>query len=96
MRCVQRLRTARRFFSPGRGGPPGPNTSAASCITPNKTRPSRIEIATGLNLGAAKPTGRLEPSGNFSAMVSHRVRIESKQEVDAELVGWLRTAYDSA
>jgi predicted transport protein len=39
---------------------------------------------------------RLEASGSFNAMVSHRVRISGKSEVDRELVGWLRAAYERA
>jgi len=29
-------------------------------------------------------------------MVSHRVRVESAADVNAELVAWLREAYESA
>ena len=39
---------------------------------------------------------RLEASGSFSAMVAHRVRLESVTEVDRVLVGWLKQAYDAA
>jgi predicted transport protein len=55
---------------------------------------TRVDV--GLNLGTSKAAERLEPSGNFSEMVSHRVRLENKNDVDAELINWLRTAYDSA
>jgi hypothetical protein len=55
---------------------------------------SRIDI--GINLKGAAPAGRLEASGSFNAMVTHRVRIESPKEIDAELLAWLRRAYDSA
>lgn len=55
---------------------------------------TRVDV--GLNLGAAAAAGRLEASGSFSAMVSHRVRLASVADVDAELVGWLRTAYEAA
>jgi hypothetical protein len=34
--------------------------------------------------------------GSFSAMVSHRVRLESVKGVDKELIGWLKQAYDQA
>jgi hypothetical protein len=55
---------------------------------------TRVDV--GLNLKDAPASGRLEPSGSFSEMVSHRVRVSSADEVDAELVGWLRAAYESA
>jgi hypothetical protein len=29
-------------------------------------------------------------------MVSHRIRLESPADVDDEVVGWLRRAYESA
>jgi hypothetical protein len=35
-------------------------------------------------------------SGSFNSMVSHRVRIEKPGEVDQELVGWLKQAYESS
>lgn len=50
----------------------------------------------GLNLKGVSPSGRLEASGSFSAMVSHRVRVESVKCVDKELIGWLKQAYDQA
>ena len=57
---------------------------------------TKTRVDVGLSLGSTKTTERLEASGNFSAMVSHRVRIESEREVDVELIRWLRAAYDSA
>jgi hypothetical protein len=50
----------------------------------------------GLVLKGAPPRGRLEASGSFNAMVTHRVRLASVKDVDAELAGWLRKAYDGA
>lgn len=50
----------------------------------------------GLNLKGAEPGGRLETAGSFNAMCSHRVRINEPQDVDAEVLGWLRDAYDRA
>ncbi len=55
---------------------------------------TRVDV--GINLKGAPATPRLEKSGSFNAMVSHRVRVAAKGEVDAELVGWLRKAYDAA
>ncbi len=55
---------------------------------------TRLDV--GINLKGAPTTARLEASGSFNSMVSHRVRVASLQEVDAELAGWLRQAYDAA
>jgi predicted transport protein len=55
---------------------------------------TRVDI--GINLKGVKPEGRLEKSGSFNAMVSHRVRLESKSDIDAQLKGWLKAAYDAA
>jgi hypothetical protein len=55
---------------------------------------TRVDV--GINLKGEAPTKRLEASGSFNAMVSHRVRVASVKEVDAELAGWLKKAYDAA
>lgn len=47
----------------------------------------------GINLKGVPPTVRLEASGSFNSMVSHRVRVEQSSDVNAELIGWLREAY---
>lgn len=53
---------------------------------------TRLDV--GIQLKGLAPKGRLEASGSFNAMVSHRVRVESAKDVDRELVGWLRQAYE--
>jgi hypothetical protein len=55
---------------------------------------ARVDV--GINLKGVPPTQRLEASGSFNAMVSHRVRLSSLREVDAELLGWLKKAYEGA
>ncbi len=55
---------------------------------------SRVDV--GLKLEGVEPDGRLEASGSFNAMVSHRVRVTATDEVDDELVEWLRAAYAAA
>jgi predicted transport protein len=55
---------------------------------------TRIDV--GIQLKGVAPTARLEASGSFNAMVSHRVRIESVADIDAELRGWLKQAYEGA
>jgi hypothetical protein len=54
----------------------------------------RLDV--GLNLKGVEPEGRLEKAGSWNAMVTHRVRIGSADEVDAELEAWLRRAWEAA
>jgi hypothetical protein len=55
---------------------------------------TRVDV--GIQLKGKPAAGRLEASGSFNAMVTHRVKVSSKAEVDAELIGWLKQAYGSA
>ncbi len=55
---------------------------------------TRLDV--GIKLKEVKPAGRLEKSGSFSAMVTHRVRVGSVKDVNKELVDWLRQGYDAA
>ncbi len=55
---------------------------------------TRLDV--GIKLKGVDPKGRLESSGSFNAMVTHRVRLESIDGVDAELIEWLQQAYDAA
>lgn len=57
---------------------------------------TKTRLDLGIQLVGVEPGGRLEASGSFNSMVSHRVRITEAGEVDDELVGWLRKAYDAA
>ena len=50
----------------------------------------------GINLKETAATSRLEASGSFNAMVSHRVRTTRPAEVDKQLIGWLKKAYEGA
>ena len=55
---------------------------------------SRIDL--GLKLKGKEINGRLQNSGPFGAMCTHRVRLTSIEEVDLELGAWLRVAYEEA
>ena len=55
---------------------------------------SRLDV--GINLKGRDPEGRLEASGSFNAMCSHRVRITEGDQANKELVDWLKMAYDEA
>jgi hypothetical protein len=54
---------------------------------------TRVEV--GLNMKAAAPAARLieVPAGG---MCNYKVRLANPEEVDAELIAWIRQAYDSS
>lgn len=58
------------------------------------TTKTRIDV--GVNLKGVKPSGKLEASGSFNAMCTHRVRIESADDIDKDLIAWLKQAYEQA
>jgi hypothetical protein len=56
---------------------------------------TNTQVEVGLNMKGVTPTERLvqlPPKG----MCDYKVRLASAAEVDAELVAWIRTAYDAA
>ena len=57
---------------------------------------TKTRVDLGLKLPDEKPGERLEASGSFNAMVSHRVRLEDESDVDTEVVEWLKRAYELA
>lgn len=54
----------------------------------------RLDI--GIKRKGVPPTERFEAAGSWNAMVTHRVRIGDRQQIDSELIGWLKQAYDAA
>jgi len=79
-------------------------------VTPKKTSVSIIRkrqfalikpaTKTRIDLGLKikdKPTvGRLEGSGPFGTMCTHRVKLSDAAEVDKELISWLEEAYEKS
>lgn len=57
---------------------------------------TKTRVDVGINLKGDDPTDRLEASGSFNSMVSHRVRLTAVDQVNDELIGWLREAYERA
>jgi hypothetical protein len=55
---------------------------------------TRLDL--GLILKGVAPTDRLEASGSFNAMFTHRVRLATTSDLDAELKAWIKAAYDGA
>jgi len=59
----------------------------------NPATKTRFEI--GINLKGQKPKGKLiEEKPN--SMCSHKINITDITEIDSEIVGWIKTAYDNA
>jgi hypothetical protein len=56
--------------------------------------PERFDI--GIKLKGAAPDARFEASGSWNAMVTHRVRISDPRQIDAEVLDWLKRAYEAA
>ena len=54
----------------------------------------RLDI--GIKLKDTPPDLRLERAGSWNAMVTHRVRIHTPEEINPELFGWLERAYATA
>ena len=54
----------------------------------------RIDL--GLILGDVPAEARLESAGGFNALFTHRVRLFSTADINTELTGWLKRAYDRA
>ena len=59
-------------------------------------QPAAARVDVGLILNDVAPTARLEPAAGFNALFTHRVRVATPDEVDEELVAWLREAYGRA
>ena len=60
-------------------------------------QPSTItRVDLGIILHGAEPNGRLESSGAWNAMFTHRIKLGDAADVDAEVVSWLHKAYEAA
>lgn len=56
---------------------------------------TKTRVDLGVNLKGTPAKGRLETSGSFNAMVSHRVKLSSPADVDKDVKDWLKQAYDA-
>jgi predicted transport protein len=55
---------------------------------------TRLDL--GLNLKGVAPKGRLEAAGSWNAMCTHRIKLATAADIDAEVKTWLKQAYDAA
>jgi predicted transport protein len=62
-------------------------------------QPSSERLDIGVKLKGTKieaKAGRLEPSGSWNVMVTHRLKISDAKEVNKEVLAYLKQAYDLA
>ena len=57
---------------------------------------TKTRIDLGFKLKDKAITERLENAGPFGTMCTHRVKISSSEEIDKELKGWIKEAYDKS
>ena len=55
---------------------------------------TRVDI--GFNLKGVAPVGKLEASGTWNGMVSHRVRLITLADFNKDVRAWLKQAYEQA
>jgi predicted transport protein len=55
---------------------------------------TRFEI--GINLKGQQPAGKLEAITAANAMCSHRINISDINDIDKDIIDWLKLAYDNA
>lgn len=55
---------------------------------------SRFEI--GINLKGQQPGGKLVAINTPNAMCSHKINLSDIKDIDKEVIGWLKVAYDNA
>jgi predicted transport protein len=78
-----------------------PTDSYISLLKGNKkfaiVQPSSAErLDIGIKLKGVSAEGRLESSGSWNNMVTHRVKISDPKQLDKEVMTWLNQAYDAA
>ena len=57
---------------------------------------TKTRIDLGFKLKDKSTTDRLENSGPFGTMCTHRVRLTAESEIDEELKGWINEAYEKS
>jgi predicted transport protein len=57
---------------------------------------TKTRIDLGLKIKDKPTEGRLENSGPFGTMCTHRVRLSSLEEIDEDVISWLKEAYDKS
>lgn len=77
-----------------------PKKASVSCVRKKQfalIQPStKTRIDLGLKYKDKSHVGRLETSGPFGTMCTHRVQLTDINQVDDELINWIKEAYEGA
>ena len=57
---------------------------------------TKTRMDLGLKIKGKEQTDRLLGSGSFGSMCTHRVQLFEVDDVDEEVIGWLKEAYEGA
>ena len=57
---------------------------------------TKTRVDLGLKLKGKPNEGRLEGSGPFGIMCTHRVKLTDPKEIDKEIISWINEAYEKA
>ncbi|NNK90147.1 MAG: DUF4287 domain-containing protein [Saprospiraceae bacterium] len=57
---------------------------------------TKTRIDLGLKIKDKDPIGRLENSGPFGTMCTHRIRLEDVKDVDKDIISWIKEAYEKS
>lgn len=56
----------------------------------------KIRLDVGLNIKGIAPSGNLEAAGSWNSMCSHRVKILDENQINKDLISWIKKAYEQA
>ncbi len=77
-----------------------PKKDSVSCIRKYQfalIKPAtKTRIDLGLKLKGTPVQGKLENSGPFGTMCTHRIQLHSLEDVDQEVLGWIKEAYQKS
>jgi predicted transport protein len=54
----------------------------------------RLDV--GLNIKDVAPSGNVEDGAKWTAMCTHRIRVENEKAVSKDLIAWIKKAYEQA
>ena len=57
---------------------------------------TKTRVDLGLKIKDKPVAGRLENSGPFGTMCTHRVQLTSVDDINGEVLSWIKEAYDTS